>query len=197
MQIAAEAIVCAVRPHGEHGAVVRALTAEHGLLAGYVRGARSRLLRPVLMPGHVVAAVWRARTADQLSAMTVELAHSRAGLLGEPLAAAAVAWVTALTASALPEGQPYAALHSGLDGLLTAVEHAPAARQWAPALVRYESLMLAALGYGDDLAPTHDLATALRRNRAAIGAHLLGPPRDRSLLDLRDRLTDRLNRAVA
>uniref|UniRef100_UPI0015760DD4 recombination protein O N-terminal domain-containing protein n=1 Tax=Sphingomonas bacterium TaxID=1895847 RepID=UPI0015760DD4 len=54
MHIETEAIVCAVRAHGEHGAIVRALTAEHGLLAGYVRGGRSRRLRPVLVPGNVV-----------------------------------------------------------------------------------------------------------------------------------------------
>ena len=33
MQIAAPAIVCASRAHGETGAVVRLLTAEHGLIA--------------------------------------------------------------------------------------------------------------------------------------------------------------------
>ncbi len=34
------AIVCAVRLHGEHGAIVRALTSEAGLLGGYVQGGR-------------------------------------------------------------------------------------------------------------------------------------------------------------
>jgi recombinational DNA repair protein (RecF pathway) len=38
-------LVCAVRSHGESGAIVRALTEEHGLLAGYVQGARGRVLR--------------------------------------------------------------------------------------------------------------------------------------------------------
>jgi DNA repair protein RecO (recombination protein O) len=38
MHVAAPAIICAVRAHGEHGAIVRALTPEDGLLAGYVRG---------------------------------------------------------------------------------------------------------------------------------------------------------------
>src|SRR3546814_10254611 len=39
------AIVCTVRAHGEHGAILRALTAEAGLVAGYVRGGRSRRVR--------------------------------------------------------------------------------------------------------------------------------------------------------
>src|SRR3546814_16106223 len=49
------AIVCAVRAHGEHGAILRALTAEAGLVAGYVRGGRSRRVRPLLIPGNLVA----------------------------------------------------------------------------------------------------------------------------------------------
>jgi len=40
MHVRAEALVLSVRPHGEHGAIVRALTAEHGLQTGYVRGGR-------------------------------------------------------------------------------------------------------------------------------------------------------------
>ncbi|MCJ8155800.1 DNA repair protein RecO [Sphingomonas sp. LaA6.9] len=151
MHIEAEAIICAVRAHGEHGAIVRAMTAEHGLLSGYVRGGHSRRLRPVLIPANVVMAGFRARTEEQLAGLTVELVHSRAPLMGEPLAAAALDWATALTASTLPEAQPYPHLHTALDGVLGAIEAAPAARGWAVALVRYELLLLAEMGFGLDL----------------------------------------------
>ncbi|MGF1549395.1 MAG: DNA repair protein RecO [Sphingomonadaceae bacterium] len=152
MRLVTPAIVCAVRPHGEHGAIVRSLTPEAGLMAGYVRGGRSRRLRPVLSPGNLVAAEYRARSEEQLAGLTVELARSRAPLHQEPLAAAAVDWAAALTATALPEGQPHPELYEALDGLLAAVEAAPAARGWSAALVRYEALLLARLGYGLDLA---------------------------------------------
>ena len=151
MHIETQAIVCALRPHGEHGAIVRALTAEAGLIAGYVRGGRSRRLRPVLIPGNLVRGDWRARTDEQLPALTVELVESRAALLSEPLPAAAIDWVTALTATALAEHLPYPRLHAALDGVLAAVAAAPAARDWATALVRYELLLLAELGFGLDL----------------------------------------------
>ena len=72
-------------------------------------------------------------------------------MLGEPLPAAAIDWATALTATALPEAQPYPRLHSALDGLLDAIEAAPAASGWGAALVRYELLLLAELGFGLDL----------------------------------------------
>ena len=151
MHVEALAIVCAVRAHGEHGAIVRALTPNDGLLAGYVRGGRSRRLKPVLVPGNLVRADFRARTEEQLPALTVELSESRAGMLSEALPTAAIEWATALTAAALPEAQPYPRLHAAPDGILAAVTAAPAARGWAAALVRYELLLLTELGFGLDL----------------------------------------------
>lgn len=146
--LTADAIVCAVRVHGEHGAILRALTYEAGLVAGYVRGARSRRLRPILVPGNLVALELRARTEEQLGSATVELLTSRAPLLAEPLATTAIDWATSLTAATLPENQPYPALYTALSALLEAIAVASSARQWATALARYELLLLAELGFG-------------------------------------------------
>lgn len=151
MHLSAPAIVLAVRTHGEHGAVVRALTRNDGVQAGYVRGGRSRALRPVLLPGNAVVGEWRARTPEQLPALTVELATTLAPLHAEPLAAAAIAWSAALTATALPEAQAYPSVHDALAGLLGAIAAAPSARGWAAACARYELLLLAELGFGLDL----------------------------------------------
>lgn len=142
------AIICSVRQHGEHGAVVRSLTPDNGLMAGYVRGARSRTMRPVLIPSNIVQADYRARTEDQLASMTAELQESRGPYLGEPLASAALDWVTALTAAILPEEHSYPQLHSALSALLDAICGAPSAKGWAVALVRYELLLLSELGFG-------------------------------------------------
>lgn len=151
MRIATPAIVVSLRPHGEHGAVVRVMTPDHGLQACYVRGARGRQLRPVLLPGNQVEATLSARTETQLAQGSVELVHSRGPLLQEPLPAAAIDWICALTATALPEAQPYPRIYVALDGLLAAVEAAPSASGWGAALVRYELLLLAELGFGLDL----------------------------------------------
>jgi DNA repair protein RecO (recombination protein O) len=151
MRFSTPAIVVALRPHGEHGAVVRLMTPEHGLQAAYVRGARGRRLRPVLLAGNEVEAAFSARTETQLPQATVELTHSRGPLLAEPWPAAAIDWACALTATALPEGQPYPRLYAALDGLLAAIEAAPAASGWGAGLVRYELLLLAELGFGLDL----------------------------------------------
>jgi DNA repair protein RecO (recombination protein O) len=151
MRSESQAIVCAVRNHGEHGAIVRLMTPEQGLVAAYVRGAKGRRMRPVLMAGNVVQAQLSARTETQLPQATVELVHSRGPLLSEPLPAAAIEWATALTASALPEGHPYHRLYEALQGLLGAIEAAPSASGWGAGLVRYELLLLAELGFGLDL----------------------------------------------
>jgi DNA repair protein RecO (recombination protein O) len=148
MQIRAPAIVCASRPHGETAAIVRLLTAEHGLVAGYLAGARGRELRPVLVPGNLVDAELRARSDSQLPFARLELTQSRGPWLGEPLAAAAIQWTTALTAAALPERQPYPALYTALVALLEAICHAPSARGWVPGLLAFEALLLRELGYG-------------------------------------------------
>jgi DNA repair protein RecO (recombination protein O) len=151
MRIETPAIVCGLLSHGEHGAVVRLMTPEHGLQPAYVRGARGRRMRPVLIPGNLVQARLSARTDAQLAQAEVELTHSRGPLHGEALPAAAIEYATALTATALPEAQPYPRLYLALDGLLGAIEAAPGASGWGAALVRYELLLLAELGFGLDL----------------------------------------------
>lgn len=176
MRFATPAIVVSLRPHGEHGAVIRLLTPDHGLQAAYVKGARGRRLRPVLVPGNEVAAVLSARTDAQLPQGVVELVHSRGPLLHEPLPAAAIDWVTALTATVLPEAQPYPRIYQALDGLLAAIEAAPSASGWGAALVRYELLLLAELGFGLDLekcavsGANDDLVAVSPRSGRAVSA---------------------------
>lgn len=195
MRIICEAIVVGVRAHGEHGAIVRLLTQEHGLLAGYVRGGRSRQLRPVLSPGNIVKAEFRARVETQLAALTVEMVQARTALLGEPLAAAAIEWTTALAAAALPEGQPYPRIFDALDGVLIAIESAPAARDWVSALTGYEAVLLAQLGYGSADAAEFDPMAALRRNGQRLADDIL-TERRAGPLAARDRLVERLARAL-
>ncbi len=243
MHLVADAIVLSVRAHGEHGAVVRAFTREAGVWPGYVRGGHSRRLRPSLQPANLVRAEWRARTDEQLPALTVELIHSRAPMYAEALPAAALEWLAVLTAAALPEAQAYPLLHDALSAVLDAVEAAPSAKGWAGALARYELLLLAELGFGLDLSAcvatgvVDDLAFVSPKSGAAVSraaasgyeARLLRLPRflvdggeagwtevadalaitghflerdvlvdrRREALAARDRLVDRLKRAVA
>ncbi len=192
----ATAIICAVRAHGEHAAIVRCMTREFGLMAGFVQGARSRAMRPVLIPGNIIACEWRARIIGQLPSLTLEPLKSRGQLMTEPLAAAGIDWVSALTAKALPENHPYPNLFDALDGLMSAIELAPAARSWAKAMARFEELILAELGYGHQLANPAETTGALARNRERLVANLLGDQRQ-DIMAARERLVERLKSVVA
>ena len=66
-------IVLVERRHGESGAVVSLLTAEHGRHAGRVRSAQSARTRGIFVPGNLVLASWRARLDEHLGTFTAEL----------------------------------------------------------------------------------------------------------------------------
>ena len=198
MQIRAPAIVCAARPHGETASIARVLTRDFGLVAGYVAGGRGRRLRPVLIPGNMVAADLTAKSDSQLPFLKLELVESRGPWLTEPLPAAAIRWSTALVATALPERNPYPSIHDALAALLDAVCHAPSARGWAPVLLKFEALVLRELGYGgqnpsgsgDDWPA---LLAALDTSRRLVGERLLADRRG-DVMAARDALRERLGR---
>jgi DNA repair protein RecO (recombination protein O) len=177
MHLTFPAMVVAARPHGETAAIVRLMSEEHGLVAGYVAGARGRALRPVLIPGNRVAAELSARSDSQLPFVKLELVESRGPWLAEPLAAGAIAWVTTLTAAVLPERNPYPNIYTALGATLEAICHAPSARGWLRALVGYEALVLRELGYGGRPPPAEAGLEALlelfARQSAPLDRHLL------------------------
>lgn len=199
MRLTTPAIMLSLRAHGEHGAVVRLLTPEEGMVAAYVRGARGRRMRPILLAGNAVEARLVARNESQLPQAEIELIRSRAPLMTEPLPAAAILWATALTAQLLPEGQSYPALYQGLDGLLDAVAAAPSASGWGPALLAYELLILAELGFGLDPELVERAASDWLAGLSLTGRRIRRDLMDRAddpAWDARERLTLRLRRAA-
>lgn len=196
MHLRAPAILLAARPHGETAIVARMLTGEQGVVAGYVAGGRGRRLRPVVIPGNSVEVQLSARSESQLPFAKLELLESRGPWLGEPLPAAAIGWACALTATALPERQPYPRLYQALTGLLAAICHAPSARGWAGALVAYETLLLRELGYGGSAPPQGDYAAALAAMDGLAGPldHYLLADRRGDVMAARSRLRELLGR---
>ena len=200
MQYRALAILCSIRVHGEHGVVARILTPDRGLIAGYIRGGRSRAVRPILVPGNKIMANLRQRHPDQLASLEVELIDSRAPLMTEPLAAVGIDWACALVAACLPEEEAYPDLFEAMDGLLAAIAAAPSARRWAGAMVSFERLLMRALGYGGVMPVLEEdwasVIAGLTANGAQLSRHLLSDRR-RDILPARERMMDRFKRAVA
>ncbi len=146
-----EAIICSQLHHGEHGVIARLFTPEHGLMSGYIRGGRSRKMRPILIASNKVMAEFRSRNEDQLGGLTLELIESRGPWLSEPLASAGLEWVSTLLASCLPQDNSYPKLYGAADALFSAICSAPSAKGWARALVQFELLTLSELGFGLDI----------------------------------------------
>lgn len=197
MKLRAPAILLASRHHGETASIARLLTEDHGLIAAYVAGGRGRQLRPVMIPGNRIAAELSARSDSQLPFARIELTASRAPWLSEPLPAAAIAWACALTASALPERNPYPSLYTALDALLEAVCQAPSARGWLPALTSYEALLLRELGYGGVRPPAggglDELLATFDRLEGSLARYLLADRRG-DVMAARHLLRERLAR---
>jgi DNA repair protein RecO (recombination protein O) len=145
----AQAVVLDARPYGEGGALVSVLTEAHGPYRALARGGGGRAQASLWQQGNVVEARWVARLADQLGSVSAELVHSpAAGAMDDPMAMAMLASLCAVAEGALPEREPHQGVFRGLLALLEAL---PSSAEALPALVRWEAIVLAELGYGLDL----------------------------------------------
>jgi DNA repair protein RecO (recombination protein O) len=188
MEWTGDAIMCAVMPHGEHGAIARLMTADAGLLSGYVKAGRSTKFRAMLMPGNILHTQWRMRVESQLGSFSLDMARSRAAsLFNDRKRGAAIAWATALIAVTVPERLPYPRLYAGLEALLETITHADSDLQWLATLVKFELLVLADLGFGLDLSccvvtgELHDLAYVSPKSACAVSTGPGLPYKDKLL----------------
>ena len=186
-----EALVLTRLSHGENGAVVRFLSFEGGLRAGYVQGARGKARRAALHPGNRVALSLRARAEGQLASATLELVASRALIGFEPLPAAILAYSTELTAAALAEAVPHPRLANAFDALLEGLAAGIDPVAAHAGLARFELLLLEEEGFGLDLTAcalggaTGDLAyVSPKSGRAVSRAKAAGQPWAGQLLAL-------------
>jgi DNA repair protein RecO (recombination protein O) len=143
-----QAIVLAVRRHGENGAIASLLTQGQGRHAGYVRGAQGSKLRGTLEVGNLVDANWQARVADELGTLSLELAGAPAAhFMQDPLKLAALQSACALCDTALPEREGHAGLFHGLNALFEALQ----SEVWGAAYIMWEMAFLKELGFALDL----------------------------------------------
>jgi DNA repair protein RecO (recombination protein O) len=145
----APAIVLDARPYGEGDAIATVMTAEHGAHRGLARGGTSRGRTAIWQPGNLIQARWMARLSDQLGSFTAELVHPGAALaMDDALAMAMLASVCAVAEGALPEREPHPRV---FEGLLHLIAHLSQGQAVLGDLVRWETVLLADLGYGLDL----------------------------------------------
>ncbi|MBX9699397.1 MAG: DNA repair protein RecO [Acetobacteraceae bacterium] len=151
MEWQAPAVVLSARPHGEGGAVVSVVTEAQGRHAGLVRGGAARGQAAVWQAGNLIEARWVARLAEQLGALSGELAHPAAALaMADPMSLAVLASACAVAEGALPEREAHPQVFHGLVGLVARLPGDPAVL--LPDYLRWEAALLGELGYGLDLA---------------------------------------------
>ena len=154
MEWEAPALVLSAAPYGESAVVAHVLTGEHGAYRGLVRGGASRKNAALWQAGNLISARWFARLPEQLGNLAAELVHaSAARILEQRLPLALLSACCAVADGALPEREPHPRVFDGLVGLLTllSLDADEAARSGPAALIRWEAVLLADLGYGLDL----------------------------------------------
>lgn len=149
MDFTSEAIVLQARKHGESSAILETFTRGQGRHNGLVRGGTGRRMRPLLQPGNIVDLEWRGRLEEHLGYYTVEIVEALAGTFMEDrLSLAGLNSIAALLREMLPEKQPLAELY---DVTRIVLERLDDPDVWPALYVRWESVLLQALGYGIDL----------------------------------------------
>lgn len=143
-----QAMILSVRPHAEHDAIVNVITAEHGRHAGLVRGGQSSKHRGTLQPGNMVEVMWRARLAEHLGAMQVELLKPHASVvLDDSFRLAGLASVCAIMEACLPEREPAGGVYRATEAVISMITAEDVGDEWLGAYIRWELGMLEIAGY--------------------------------------------------
>jgi DNA repair protein RecO (recombination protein O) len=181
-----EGIFLTAKPLGEANAVAELFTLDHGRHLGLVRGGRSRRMRPLLQPGNLLRATWRARLSEHLGGFNVELIEAHAArVLDDRLALAAIGSLSGLV-RLLPERDPHPELYAATLDVLRSLDDFAL---WPARLVRWELQLLQELGFGLDLSEcaatgAHaELAYVSPRSGRAV-SRAAGEPYGGKLLDL-------------
>ena len=187
MEWSDDGIVLGLRTFGESGAILEALTREHGRHLGLVRGAMSKRMKGALEPGNAVKLHWRGRLDQQLGSFTVELSAARAAaFFDDALKLGGLQSACAICAVLLPEREQHGRVYEALDSLLGTVG-ALASPQWVEDYVRFELVLLEDLGFGLDLSgcavtgATRDLRFVSPKTGRAVSTGAAEPYRDRLL----------------
>jgi DNA repair protein RecO (recombination protein O) len=166
MEWNAPGIILDVRPYGEGDAVATVMTEEHGAHRGLARGAQSRTRAALWQSGNLVQLRWVGRLADQLGSLSAELLHPSASMvMDDPLALSMLTAACAVAEGSLPERQAQPRI---FDGLLHLLARLPQGSGQLAALIRWEAILLADLGYGLSL-------SACASTGATEGLHYVSP----------------------
>lgn len=185
MEFEDDAYVLSARAHGETGAIVELLTANHGKYAAHIAGGASRRMKPFLQAGARTIVHYRARVSDQLGSAQLEpVGEGPSALFDDRMALAGLSAAAAVAAAALPEREPHPGVFLAFEAL-TASLMLP--EIWPAVFVRFEAGLLQELGFGLDLSKcaatgtVDDLIYVSPRTGRAVSRNAGEPYKDRLL----------------
>ena len=186
--------------------MVHALTRHNGRVSGYLRGAQTPKIKPLIQPGNNVALTWKARLADQLGYFTVEpMQSSLSSFMQSADLSRVLQAVTQMLLFALPERQVFPAIFDGTKALLHSLGNGA---NWVEAYIWWEVHVLAALGFGLRLehcamtSQLNDLTHVSPKTGRAVSRNIAQPYEERLLklpefLGGADRLDQEINQGLA
>lgn len=184
MEWSDEAIVLRSRRHGESDLISVLLSFENGRHAGLVRGGASRRQWPNWQTGNRLEVVWQARIADQLGQFKAEMLEPIAArFMQDPARLSGLSAACAMIDATLPERQPYPQLYATLLHFFTRLER----DEWALDYIRFELLLLEALGFALQLescavtGTTQNLSHVSPKTGRAVCAEVAAPYADKLL----------------
>ena len=144
-----DGIIIGARRHGETSLILEVMTRGHGRHLGLVKGGRSRRMQPLLQPGNSGVITWRARLEENLGFFTVETTRLRAAQIMTSQVSLQCLNLIAGHLRLLAEREPHEGLFEQAEDILDGLDDIRS----APAqIVRFELALLAASGFGLDLA---------------------------------------------
>ncbi len=184
-----DGIVLSARRFGEHDAIVEVMTPNYGRARGFVKAGMSRRSKTNLQPGNLLKLNWRSRIENNLGRFQLELVRSPLGsLISDGARMSALAAVTAVVSSAMPERETHAMVYDALSGYIALLEAEDGSiAHWAAALAQIELGILTELGYGLDLTAcaatggTENLVFVSPKSGRAVSAAAGGPYKEKLL----------------
>ena len=184
-----EGIILSNKPYAESHSIASLLTKKNGRHAGLVLAGQSGKKRPMLQPGSIVHAQWRARLLEQLGTFKLELSKNySAVLIDTPIRLAALTSICSLLEASLPEREPQAALWEATKAILEILSLSEDEAKWLPFFIKWELGLLQELGFAlnlDSCAVTgssQKLAYVSPKTGRAVSRHAAGIYADRLLV---------------
>ncbi|MFC1659484.1 DNA repair protein RecO [Pseudomonadota bacterium] len=145
-----EAIILATRKHGETSLIVKLLSKNNGLYAGFVKGALSKKkTRGIYEVGNLVEAEWKSRVEEHLGTFKIELKESFwYHAINNNIKLMALNSAISLIFQNIQERQPENNLFAELLDLLKAIKNEENSHNFLAKYVFFEIAFLSNMGYG-------------------------------------------------